>query len=65
MSIYSGIQWFFGAKRRLFELQMDIELALDPSLSEDQRRENIGRVIQKHDPERWAQIQRECSGNGT
>lgn len=55
-----AIARFFGSKRRLIELQFDIGSAMQKPTA-DERHEAMGKVIQKHNPERWARIQRELA----
>jgi hypothetical protein len=53
------------AKRRLMYLQSDIELALALGRNEEEKHENLGLVLQKHDPEGWARLQRKIQNEKT
>jgi hypothetical protein len=55
------IKRFFDSKRRLIELNADIEDALRAPTREARRRA-IGEVLRKHDPERFAAL--EAAGGG-
>lgn len=55
MGILNRLDRFFGSKRRLIELERDIQIAmLKPTL--EQRRMAMGTVLRKHDPQLFESI---------